>query len=144
MLKAVLRCTCTIGKISYTNRSQWVRLEDEMTEPADTEILIVDDDDLSRRMLVRTLTAAGYRCGEVATGKEAWRCIHDKEYALVLLDLVMPDLTGDELMKRIRAEANPNIAQVPVIMLTGHAGEESEVLSLSAGADDFVTKPINS
>lgn len=115
-----------------------------MPDFTDPEILVVDDDDLSRRMLVRTLTAAGYRCGEVATGKEAWRCIHEKEYVLVLLDLVMPDLGGEELLKRIRSEANPNIAQLPVIMLTGHAGEESEVLSLNAGADDFVTKPINS
>lgn len=115
-----------------------------MPDSADPEILIVDDDDLSRRMLMRTLTAAGYHCGEVATGKEAWRCVREKEYALVLLDLVMPDLSGAELLKRIRGETNPNIAQLPVIMLTGHAGEESEVLSLSAGADDFVTKPINS
>src|SRR5689334_700880 len=99
-----------------------------MAENGDNRILIVDDDELSRRMLVRTLTSAGYVCGDVKTSLEAWQCIHQHEYALVLLDLVMPDLDGAGLLKKIRAESNPTIAQMPVIMLTGHTGEESEVL----------------
>ena len=56
----------------------------------------------------------------------------------------MPGLNGAEVLKQLRADANPAIAQLPTIMLTGHGGEESEVLCLEAGADDFVTKPINS
>src|SRR5438045_8320048 len=55
----------------------------------------------------------------------------------------MPGLTGADVSKQIRADPSPSIAQRPTIMLTGHGGEESEVLCLEAGADDFVTKPIN-
>ena len=55
----------------------------------------------------------------------------------------MPGLNGAEVLSRLRADEDPAIAQLPAIMLTGHGGEESEVLCLEAGADDFVTKPIN-
>jgi phosphoserine phosphatase RsbU/P len=55
----------------------------------------------------------------------------------------MPGLNGAEVLKELRADTDPEIANVPAIMLTGHAGEQSEVLCLEAGANDFVTKPIN-
>src|SRR2546423_3812445 len=55
----------------------------------------------------------------------------------------MPELNGADLLKRLRADPDPAIAQIPAIMLTGHVYEQSEVLCLEAGADDFVTKPIN-
>src|SRR3989440_5776864 len=55
----------------------------------------------------------------------------------------MPGMDGAEVLKRLRRDGNAAVAQIPAIMLTGHGGEESEVLCLEAGADDFVTKPIN-
>ena len=55
----------------------------------------------------------------------------------------MPGIDGAEVLRRLRADKDPAIAQLPAIMLTGHGGEASEVLCLEAGADDFVTKPIN-
>jgi DNA-binding response OmpR family regulator len=55
----------------------------------------------------------------------------------------MPGLNGAEVLERLRADEDPGVAQLPAIMLTGHGGEASEVLCLEAGADDFVTKPIN-
>src|SRR5437762_9061983 len=55
----------------------------------------------------------------------------------------MPGMDGAEVLKQLRQDADASIAQLPTIMLTGHGGEESEVLCLEAGADDFVTKPIN-
>lgn len=69
--------------------------------------------------------------------------MHAHRPSLVLLDLEMPNLDGAELLRRMRADADPSIAQIPAIMLTGHSDEQSEVLCLEAGADDFVTKPIN-
>src|SRR5207245_5301866 len=60
-----------------------------------------------------------------------------------LLALGMPELNGAEVLKRLRSDSDPAVAQIPVIMLTGHGSEESEVSCLQAGADDFVTKPIN-
>ena len=114
-----------------------------MQKNSDAEILVVDDDRLTRKLLVRTLSAEGYTCVESESGTDAWERVHAREPALVLLDLDMPGLNGAELLKRLRSDQNPAIAQVPAIMLTGHGGEESEVLCLEAGANDFVTKPIN-
>jgi sigma-B regulation protein RsbU (phosphoserine phosphatase) len=107
------------------------------------EILVVDDEALTRKVLVRTLTAAGYHCGEAESGAATWERVHREQPALLLLDLEMPELNGADLLRRLRADPNPEIAHIPTIMLTGHGGEESEVLCLEAGADDFVTKPIN-
>lgn len=107
------------------------------------EILVVDDDPLTRKMVVRTLTAGGYECTEAENGLAAWERMHAHQPSLVLLDLEMPDLDGAELLRRMRADTDPAIAQIPAIMLTGHTDEQSEVLCLEAGADDFVTKPIN-
>jgi len=114
-----------------------------MQQRPDGDILVVDDDPLTRRMLVRTLTSAGYDCSEAENGLIAWEKLNSKQPALVLLDLEMPDLDGAELVRRMRADPSPEISQIPTIMLTGHSGEQSEVLCLEAGADDFVTKPIN-
>ena len=109
----------------------------------DGQILIVDDDRASRRLLVRTLASAGYDCREADTGDEALQLVQREQPSLLILDLEMPGLNGAEVLKRLRADADPEVANVPAIMLTGHGGEQSEVRCLEAGADDFVTKPIN-
>ena len=106
-------------------------------------ILVTDDDAMSRRLLTRALTGAGYVCEEAADGNEALQKLRQDVPTLLLLDFDMPGLNGAEVLKRLRADSNPQIAQLPTIMLTGHGGEESEVLCLEAGADDFATKPIN-
>lgn len=107
------------------------------------EILVADDDPTSRRLLVRTLSNAGFQCQETADGLETLRLVETKVPCLLLLDFDMPGLNGAEVLKRLRASADPAIAQLPAIMLTGYGGEESEVRCLEAGANDFVTKPIN-
>ena len=114
-----------------------------MPQRPDGEILVVDDDPLTRKMLVRTLSAGGYECSEAENGVVAWEQMLSHQPSLVLLDFEMPDLNGAELVSRMRGYANPAIAQIPTIMLTGHSDEQSELLCLEAGADDFVTKPIN-
>src|SRR5213593_994527 len=114
-----------------------------MSNNSHAEILIVDDDSTSRKILAHLLVAAGYKCRECEDGTKALAQVHAQLPALLLLDFDMPGLNGAEVLKRLRADANPAVAQLPAIMLTGHGGEESEVLCLEAGADDFVTKPIN-
>ena len=114
-----------------------------MQQKPNGEILVVDDDPLTRKMLVRTLTAGGYECMDAENGLAAWEKMHAHQPNLVLLDLEMPGLDGAELVRKMRADADLAIAQIPAIMLTGHSDEQSEVLCLEAGADDFVTKPIN-
>ena len=107
------------------------------------KILVVDDDAMSRRLLVRSLSGAGFHCHESADGMDALDILHRDLPSLLLLDFDMPGLNGAEVLERLRADRDPAIAQLPAIMLTGHGGEASEVRCLEAGADDFVTKPIN-
>ena len=114
-----------------------------MATSSSEQILVVDDDPTSRRLLVRTLTAAGFTCREAPNGIDALEHVHNELPSLLLLDFDMPGIDGAEVLKRLRADKDSAIAQLPAIMLTGHGGEESEVLCLEAGADDFVTKPIN-
>jgi phosphoserine phosphatase RsbU/P len=106
-------------------------------------ILVADDDATSRRLLARTLSNAGFACQESSDGIETLKLVEAQLPALLLLDFDMPGLNGAEVLKRLRANEDPAVAQLPAIMLTGYGGEESEVRCLEAGADDFVTKPIN-
>jgi len=103
-------------------------------------ILIVDDDAASRALLLRMLSVAGYNCLEADNAKDALTLIHKEKPDVLVLDFKMPDMDGTEALKQVRSDPNPNIAQLPVIMLTGHG--ESEVECLQAGADDFVIKPV--
>src|SRR6266704_3237928 len=114
----------------------------EMSDRSHAEILVVDDDSLSRSLLAQLLTAAGYKCLECKDGSEALEIIHAKPPSLLLLDFDMPGLNGAEVLTCLRSDHNPAVAQIPVIMLTAHGSEESEVSCLQAGADDFVTKPV--
>jgi phosphoserine phosphatase RsbU/P len=105
------------------------------------QILIVDDDAASRKLLARMLSSAGYTCRETDNATDALNLVHQEQPTLLLLDFKMPGIDGAEALKRLRADPNPAIAQMPVIMLTGYG--ESEVQCLNAGANDFVIKPIN-
>src|SRR5947209_10912631 len=112
------------------------------TETSD-RILVVDDDSLSRKVLSHALSDAGYICRESSDGRTALEMVHAEQPAVLLLDFDMPGLNGAEVLNRLRADHDPAIAQIPAIMLTGHGDEASEVRCFEAGANDFVTKPIN-
>jgi serine phosphatase RsbU (regulator of sigma subunit) len=113
-----------------------------MGKPSEV-ILVADDDATSRKLLARILSGAGYSCTQAADGLEALASLHAEPPSLLLLDFDMPGMDGAEVLRKLRQDTDASIAQLPTIMLTGHGGEESEVLCLEAGADDFVTKPIN-
>ncbi len=119
------------------------RLLSESEKMGSEYVLVIDDDRVSRRMLMRALGEAGYDCRETASGLEALVLLHQEMPTLLLLDLDMPEVDGAEVLRRLRSDPDAKIAQLPAIMLTGHGGEESEILCLEAGANDFVTKPIN-
>jgi phosphoserine phosphatase RsbU/P len=114
-----------------------------MSNNSRARILVVDDDAISRRILAQLLASAGHDSRECEDGAKALQLIHAKPPSLLLLDFDMPGLNGAEVLRRLRSDADPAVAQIPAIMLTGHGSEESEVSCLQAGADDFVTKPIN-
>jgi two-component system KDP operon response regulator KdpE len=98
---------------------------------------LVVDDDPRIRMLVRVnLEARGYQVEEAANGREAIACVEQGTPALVILDLVMPEISGDQVCTWIRERSD-----VPIIVLSAHDDEELKVQALDAGADDYVTKP---
>lgn len=101
-------------------------------------ILVVDDEPQIRRILRTTLASAGYEVEDARTGGEALQKQRDYHPDLVLLDINMPDMSGLETCRAIRAD--PNVA---IVMLTVHNSEATKVSALDAGADDFVTKPFS-
>lgn len=114
-----------------------------MRDNSHAELLVVDDDAMSRRVLAQLLSAAGYNCRVSNDGSEALETIHARPPSLLLLDFDMPGLNGAEVLRRLRSDEDPTVAQIPAIMLTAHGSDQSEVSCLQAGADDFVTKPVN-
>ncbi|HEY7133179.1 MAG TPA: response regulator transcription factor [Candidatus Limnocylindrales bacterium] len=99
-------------------------------------ILLVEDDDETRRVVGRELGARGYRVEEAADGAAALARWERRRPDLVLLDLGLPDLDGLELIRRIRREAT-----TPIVILSGRYEEREKVEALERGADDYVTKP---
>src|SRR5436189_1404451 len=114
-----------------------------MHDNSHAEILVVDDDAMSRRVLAQLLSAAGYNCRVCKDGSEALDAIQDRPPSVLLLDFDMPGPNGAEVLRRLRSVKDPTVAQIPAIMLTAHGSQQSEINCLQAGADDFVTKPVN-
>ncbi|HEX4421443.1 MAG TPA: response regulator transcription factor [Kofleriaceae bacterium] len=107
-----------------------------------TRILVIEDDPSIRMGLEDTLTAKGYQVDAVGRGGDgADRAIAGR-YDLVVLDVMLPDLDGFEVCRRIRASRGP-ARRVPVIMLSARGAELDRVRGLELGADDYVTKPFS-
>lgn len=102
-------------------------------------ILVVEDEKNIREGLGRSLEMDGYNILLAGNGKEGLELINASEIDLVISDLKMPEMSGEELLKKITA-SNPT---VPVIILTGHGTIESAVDAMRDGAFDFLTKPVN-
>ena len=109
---------------------------------ARSRILIVDDDPLSRRLVMRSLEHE-YEVIECRSGLETMQMLEGAGPALVVLDYQMPDLNGAQVCELVRSSPDPEVAQCPIIMLTGHSNVAHEIECLRSGADDFVTKPLN-
>ncbi len=106
-------------------------------------LLLVDDDALNRSLLSRILERHGFEVIEGCDGAEALQLVESTRPALMLLDYEMPDLTGAQVCELVRQHRDPRLAALPIILLTAHSGPEHEIESLEAGANDYVTKPIN-
>ena len=101
-------------------------------------ILVVDDETTLRETLVEALEVEGYRAIPAADGREALVRFRADKPDLVLLDVMLPELSGVEVCRILRAES-----AVPIIMLTARDGEVDKVVGLELGADDYVTKPFS-
>jgi two-component system KDP operon response regulator KdpE len=101
-------------------------------------ILVVDDEERMVRFIRMNLEHDGFQVSEAFKGKEAIQKIRDVTPDLILLDVMMPDLDGFEVLETVREVSN-----VPVIMLTAKGEEDDRVRGLELGADDYVTKPFS-
>jgi two-component system OmpR family response regulator len=88
-------------------------------------------------LLERGLTEHSYEVDPAATGEDAVRMAAEHEYDAIVLDLMLPDINGSEVLRRIRAGGN----KVPVLVVTAHDGESSRALWRDARADDYLPKP---
>lgn len=99
-------------------------------------ILVVDDEMEIVRALRRTLTAHGYRVFTASSGEDAVEVTSKRRPDLLLLDLLLPGMSGLEVCRRVRAESN-----VPIIVLSVKGAERDKVEALDLGADDYISKP---
>ena len=101
-------------------------------------ILVVEDEPTLRETIVDALESEGFRAISAADGREALTRFRAERPDLVLLDLMLPELSGIEITRIIRAESG-----VPIVMLTAKDSELDKVVGLELGADDYVTKPFS-
>jgi len=104
-------------------------------------ILIVDDEADLARLVEFNLEQAGFQTAVALTGEQALTLAARVKPDLVLLDLMLPDLSGRDVCRRLRAD--PTTREVPIVMLTARSEEADRVQGFEVGADDYVTKPFS-
>ena len=105
------------------------------------KILIVDDDQINSRILSQRLTKRGFSVECVTSGKECLEYIMSDTPDLILLDIVMPEMDGLEVLTALRAVHSAT--DIPIIMVTAKTDVEDVVISLKSGASDYIQKPVN-
>ncbi len=104
-----------------------------------SRVLVVDDDQHLSELLVTTLRFAGFTTATAATGADGLRQVAEFEPDLVVLDVMLPDIAGFDVARRLRAEGNAT----PVLFLTARDATEDKVEGLLLGGDDYITKPFS-
>ena len=104
----------------------------------DIKILVVEDDDIIRNMVCRFFKKAGYSVDACADGDTALERFYDNSYQLIILDIMLPGVNGQELLKELR-----KIHDTPVLMMTALSDDENELRAFENEADDYVTKPFS-
>jgi CheY-like chemotaxis protein len=118
-----------------------VRELQEVTETRKPLVLVVDDDEFQHKLVARLLKDSGARLMFALNSTDALAAIRSRRPELIFMDIDLPDLSGIETTRRIKAiEA---FASIPVVMMSGHSKRDVVVESLRAGACDFVVKPFD-
>ena len=104
-------------------------------------ILVIDDDAGARTMLDYLLTPDGYEIHTAENGAAGFALMQEWTPDIILCDLMMPEMNGQEFCRRVRA--TPAVAQIPILLLTALGDRIVKLESLEAGADEFITKPID-
>lgn len=109
--------------------------------PDGATILIVDDELRNRKLLEALLRPEGYQTESASSGDEALAMIEHRAPDLILLDIMMPGLDGHEVARRLKG--NPATANIPIIMVTAQIDRAARLTGLNAGAEEFLTKPVD-
>jgi two-component system phosphate regulon response regulator PhoB len=105
------------------------------------KILVVEDEDSIREMLLMTLTRAGFEAMSVGSVSQARGLIMDKRPNLILLDWMLPDVSGIEYARSLKKDVMTR--EIPIIMVTARGSESDRIKGLEVGADDYITKPFS-
>ncbi len=108
-----------------------------MAKELDANVLVVDDEEQFLKVFSQRLEERGLKVDTATSGEDAINRVNKKEFDAIILDLVMPGISGIETLKRIKSE-NPDLQ---IIMLTGHGTVEKGVEAMKLGAVDFIEKP---
>ncbi|HET9389675.1 MAG TPA: response regulator transcription factor [Steroidobacteraceae bacterium] len=100
-------------------------------------ILLVEDEKKLSELITRTLQSESYAVDAALDGQSGWEMAESYEYDLIILDLMLPNLSGTEILRRVRRQNQA----VPILVLTAHDATVEKVKHFEAGADDYVTKP---
>jgi DNA-binding response OmpR family regulator len=106
-------------------------------------VAIIDDETALVRGLSLTFEREGFRVLSAGDGEQALRLVRRERPDLVILDLMLPSVDGLDVCRRLRADDDPTVRGVPIIMLTARDDDIDKVVGLEVGADDYVTKPFN-
>lgn len=109
---------------------------------ANHRILLADDEAALRFLLTETLSDEGYDITEAEDGEQARQHLQSERYDLVILDYMMPELTGVDVCEWLRREPNPN-QETPVILLTAKALEKDKERAKAAGVSQYIVKPFS-
>ena len=127
----------------YPSRVNWLKLG-RVRNVLGMRILIADDSIVSRHLLEATLRKWGYEVEVACDGQEAWNILESEDAPrVVILDWVMPGLTGPEVCKRVRAKASDDTSYTYVLLLTSKSQKEDLIEGMESGADDYLTKPFD-
>lgn len=116
-------------------------MSDSATEPNSPHILVVDDNEMNRELLIRRLDRRGFTTENAIGGLDALAKIQADAFDLVLLDINMPDMDGIQVLEKVRETHNQS--DLPIIMVSARDGSESIAEAISKGANDYVTKPVD-
>jgi len=101
-------------------------------------MMIIDDDLHLRKLVLTYADLEGFQCSEAKNAQQALEILHDADFDILILDIMMPGMDGFEALAEIR-----KVSQVPVIMLTARGEEYDKLLGFNLGADDYVSKPFS-
>ncbi|OAI13139.1 DNA-binding response regulator [Methylomonas lenta] len=108
---------------------------------ANLNILVVEDEDAIREMLIMVLEQAGLQVSAAASAEEALGALAENRVDLLVLDWMLPGMSGVELARRLKRESS--YKELPIILLTARGEEEDKIRGLEIGADDYITKPFS-